>query len=388
MQAGWVGKGKKPNALEEGLDHRSRPIGSLRDPGTFGPPPRRGDAAGVTAAKPVRAGLGAPVHLKNNPQEQEEEQEPEKHQPPPVPYRVDTTGLLGTTQALPKPPLRVDNTAAPAFTPNKPKVPPRLPPRQNSVASAVLPSPQSPPPRYEDATGPPRTQPGYLNQGALNRLGNAGISVPALGITSSAPPPENPWADEQGTSAYNNNPSPQEPTVAPTTGFNSLQSRFSKLTTSPAASPTTSPAPPTQGTTWAQKQAALKTASSFRNDPSSVSLADAKNAASTANNFRERHGDQVQSGWKSANAANQKYGITNRLGQMNTGASSSGAPDSLGQGNAGSSSLSLQNASSLVGGLAGKKPPPPLPPKRDGSNLRAPTFDGAPPPVPLGSKPR
>ena len=359
----------------------------MRDPQTFGPPPKRGDAAGVTAAKPVRTGLGAPVQLKNNPQEDEEEQ-PGKPQPPPVPFRADTTGLLGATQALPKPPLRVDNVIAPSPTPNKPKVPPRLPPRQNSAASALSPTPQSPPPRYEDPTPPPQTQSSYLNQGALGRLGNAGISVPELGINSSAPPPENPWADQQGSSAHDNTPSPLQSTEAPSTDFNGLQSRFSKLSTSPTASPSTGPVPPTQGTTWAQKQAALKTASSFRNDPSSVSLADARNAASTANNFRERHGDQVQSGWKSANAANQKYGITNRLGQLNTGAGSGGAPDSPVQGNAGPSSTGLQNASSLVSRLAGKKPPPPLPPKRDGSNLRAPTSDGAPPPVPLGSKPR
>ena len=370
------------------MDHRSRPINSLRDPQTFGPPPRRGDAAGATAAKPVRTGLGAPVQLKNHAQEDEAEEQPEKSQPPPVPYRADTTGLLGATQALPKPPLRVDNAAAPSPSPSKPKVPPRLPPRQNSAASAMSSTPQSPPPRYEDSAPAPQTQSSYLNQGALNRLGNAGISVPGLGINSSAPPPENPWADQEGNSAYNNAPSPQESTEAPSTGFNSLQSRFSKLSTSSTTSQSTAPTPPAQGTTWAQKQAALKTASSFRNDPSSVSLADAKSAASTANNFRERHGDQVQSGWRSANAANQKYGITNRLGQMNAGASNSSTPDASAQGNAASSSTGLQNASSLVSGLAGKKPPPPLPPKRDCSNLRAPTFDGAPPPVPLGNKPR
>ena len=380
-----MGKGKNPSALEEGLDHRSRPLTSLRDPKAFGPPPRRGDAAGVTAAQPVRSGLGAPVQLKNNPEEDEEEK-PEAPRPPPVPYRADTTGLLGATQALPKPPLRVENAAASNPGPNKPKVPPRLPPRQNSAASATSSTPQSPPPRYEESTSS-TAQPSYLNQGALNRLGNAGISVPGLGINS-APPPENPWADQQSTSPYKNNPSSEEPAAPSSTGLNNLQSRFSKLSTAPPTSPSSNPAPPSQGTTWAQKQAALKTASSFRNDPSSVSLADARNAASTANNFRERHGDQVQSGWKSANAANQKYSITNRLGQMNADASASSASDTTAQGNTASSSVNLQNPSALVGALTGKKPPPPLPPKRDGSNLRSPVNGGPAPPVPLGSKPR
>ena len=380
-----MGKGKNPSALEEGLDHRSRPLTSLRDPKAFGPPPKRGDAAGVTAAKPVRSGLGAPVQLKNNSQEEEEEKL-EAPRPPPVPYRADTTGLLGTTQALPKPPLRVENAAASSPGSAKPKVPPRLPPRQNSAASAVSSVPQSPPPRYEDSTPPSIAQPSYLNQGALNRLGNAGISVPGLGINP-APPPENPWADQQSTSTSGNTPSSAEPAPTPSTGLNGLQSRFSKLSTSPSVSPSAGAAPPSQGTTWAQKQAALKTASSFRNDPSSVSFADAKNAASTANNFRERHGDQVQSGWKSANAANQKYGITNRLGQMNADASTSSASDTTTWRD--TESANLQNASTLVEGLTGKRPPPPLPPKRDGSNLRSPVNDGPPPPlVPLGSKPR
>ena len=50
---------------------------------------------------------------------------------------------------------------------------------------------------------------------------------------------------------------------------------------------------PARGTTWAQKQAALSTASQFQRDPSKVNSADAHAAFSTANNFRQRHGEEV-----------------------------------------------------------------------------------------------
>ena len=42
--------------------------------------------------------------------------------------------------------------------------------------------------------------------------------------------------------------------------------------------------------------------------PSSVSFSDARAAASTANNFRERHGEQAKTGMQKAQDMNQKYG--------------------------------------------------------------------------------
>ncbi|CAI4217830.1 unnamed protein product [Parascedosporium putredinis] len=47
--------------------------------------------------------------------------------------------------------------------------------------------------------------------------------------------------------------------------------------------------------------------------PSTVSFQDARSAASTANNFRQRHGDQVASAARTANSFNQKYGISDRV---------------------------------------------------------------------------
>lgn len=151
-----------------------------------------------------------------------------------------------------------------------------------------------------------------------------------------------------------------------------LQSRFSKLST-------TSPQPgsPSQGTTLAQKQAALKTTSSFRKDPSSVSLADARATASTANNFRERHGDQVASGLKSANALDKKYDISNRFG---VNVSNSGSP---GYGKVTPPSVVTETPDSAVSAVK-KKPPPPVPKKIFSGLLAA----SSPPPVPLSSKPK
>lgn len=37
--AGWMGKGKGPNAQGE-EEHISRPLSSLKDPSAFGPPPK------------------------------------------------------------------------------------------------------------------------------------------------------------------------------------------------------------------------------------------------------------------------------------------------------------------------------------------------------------
>ncbi|PKS10171.1 hypothetical protein jhhlp_001921 [Lomentospora prolificans] len=180
-----------------------------------------------------------------------------------------------------------------------------------------------PPPRL-----PPRSQPTsptqadpHLNQSAVSRLGAAGVSVPGFGISptsSSNPPP-----------------------------------------------------PPAQGTTWAQKQAALRTARDFHKDPSSVSLQDARSAASTANNFRQRHGEQVTTGVRTANNFNQKYGIANRVQGFATGQAAQPA---------------TETAPPAVPAAKKKPPPPPPPKKRFGAN--SPAAADTPPPLPLGTKPR
>jgi len=108
------------------------------------------------------------------------------------------------------------------------------------------------------------------------------------------------------------------------------------------------------------------TASDFKKNPSSVSFADAREAASTANNFRERHGEQVASGLSAANSVNQKYGVMDRMKSYSSD---------------GTTHQQVPQAASGVG-AAGKKGPPPPPPAKKRE------LQSGPPPVPLGSKPK
>jgi hypothetical protein len=381
-----MGKKKTPDADAAG-DHASTPLNQLQDPASFGPPPKRSTygstaststSTGQSAAVPVQGtrltqstgGLGAPLSRaqleedRRLEQERIEAQRQEEEEPKynTGPYRADTTGL--NTAGLPPPPKFRGAAGSPqengvvggrAKAP-PPSLPPRLPPRQAA-------SPTGPPPAYSrDASADARN--GVLNQGAMSRLGAAGVQVPGFGIGSGTTSP--PIPSRASTT------SPPVPARSPTTStgpgasqLSELQSRFSRLK-SGASSASSSP-PPTRteesggGTTWAQKQAALRTASDFHKDPSKVSYSDAKSAAGTANNFRERYGEQVASGWNKASALGQKYGIAERFGRTST------APPVEGP---------------VSPGLGKKKPAPPPPPAK-----RVGLGGGAPPPVPMGSKP-
>lgn len=287
---------------------------------------------------------------------------------------------------LPAPPTRAVTegmTESPSTKP-KPKLPPRLPPRQNS--NSMQQTSTSPPPPYSPVT---QSQSPPTSQSAAGRLGNAGVKVPGFNIGSSAAPnpdpsqQQNPWRDQPSSAT-----SPSS--------MSGLQSRFGGMKM--AASP-----PPSQpgsanggGTSFAQKQAALRTANAFHNDPGSVSMADAKATAFTANNFRERHGEQVASGWKAGNSINKKYGIADKVSGY-TGATTAGsqqnppassAAEWAGQNTAQNSGTTGGRAgfgqaeTSAVGGFKKAPPPPPPVQGRDTGSL------SSPPPVPLGSKPR
>jgi hypothetical protein len=288
---------------------------------------------------------------------------------------VNTSGL--STDHLPKPPTRRDGAngrgpppvppppsydtalSHPQQPPSKPGLPPRLPARTNAGSASSYTPPSAP--------ASPAPADNYINQDAANRLGNAGVSVPALGIgsrpvASPSPPP----------------PPRRQPTGGGVSGgggvggahLGELQNRFSKLNTNSSAA-----AAPSEGTSWAQKQAAINTASSFNKDPSSVSVADARSAAGVANNFRQRHGDEVSAGLRSANSVTQRFGASNSNAQQDT-----------------------PPAPSPFAGLANKKKPPPPPPKKrpglgGGSNsasaspVMTPGDEGAPPPIPLSTRP-
>lgn len=319
------------------------------------------------AITPDRRGLGAPlsaqeIHAQNELEESEKralEHAAQKPVPPPIPYRVDTTGL--STEALPKPPLRrieaVDPPSAhsslqparPATKP-RPPLPPQLPPR-----GTTTPTQESPTPASSATRGPLAA-----NGDALSRLGSAGVSVRDLNIGGQQITNHDRDVIKSATPIPN-----QKPTLS------ELHKRFSGLSTTSPVTETS----PDGGTSFAQKQAALKTASSFRKDPSSVSLSDAKTAAATADNFRQRHGEQVASGLKSANAVNQRYDVAGKLG---------GHSGDLSANNETLSSPSAVDDLNSVS-LTEKKKPPPPPPKR--GHATGASFTSSPPPIPLSSKP-
>jgi len=376
--AGWMGKGKDSNP--EAQEHISRPISTLKDPAAFGPPPKNvnyhGGAALPNQITPDTHGLGAPlpheaIQAEQRAKEEEAQraaEEAAKPKPPPIPYRANTTGL--TTSHLPPPPGRKDGadirTPRPADKPNPPGLPPRLPTRQNPK-----PAP-SPTPIYNSSNSAPESDKGILNQASLHRLGATGVSVQGLGIGGGKgrqPPP--PTAVTSSSQAPLNDPPPGK-----SSQLDDLQSRFSPLSSS---SPRLES--PSKGTSFAQKQAALKTASSFRNDPSSVSLTEARAAAITANNFRERHGEQVKSGWQSANKLNSKFGIADKVGAYSGLGNSQQEAASPGDGT---------RQSPLPEVAASKKRPPPPPPPAKKPQLASSTIgkEPLPPPVPLSSKPK
>ncbi|KAI1655120.1 hypothetical protein F4813DRAFT_190399 [Daldinia decipiens] len=353
---GLIGRGDKSSS-HSSSERSATPITSLRDPSSFGPPPKRtavsGNATESGSQSPVSsAHSGHTYGVQQQHQHQVEEPTVESR-----PYRVDTTGL--STANLPPPPVRRgspdkrDPVPPPSshFRPSgPPSLPPRLPPRSGNASPVQSQSPFST--RNNQSSN-------YLNQGAINRLGAAGISVPGLGIGgkagSSAPPPP---ARSPTTAS-----SARGLSTKPSNGqLNELQSRFSRLGAgNTQQDPTTAPA---QGTTWAEKQAAFKTATSFRKDPSSVSFADVKAAAGTAYNFQQRHGDQVASGLKTANELNQRFGGVEANGQGTT-------TSPMGQ----------------ISGFIGKKKPPPPPPAKK-PQLSGDGSESVPPPVPLASRPK
>ncbi|KAJ5994775.1 hypothetical protein N7481_001752 [Penicillium waksmanii] len=240
-----MGKGKDPNESENS-EHVSRPLSSLKDPALFSPPPKHinyhGAAAVPNQTTPDRSGIGAPltqnqVNQQNAHQEQAiaaEQEAAEKPKPPPVPYRVNTTGL--STENLPPPPVRRLESPSSGSSTNiataskpKPSLPPRVPPRN-------LPSQSQddvPPPAYSPVALPQSD--GYINQEATSRLANAGVSVPALGI-----------GEVNGQS--------QAQTTAGDAPVNEIQSRFSNMQTGPA-SRAVPPPPPARSSTLQSAQA-------------------------------------------------------------------------------------------------------------------------------------
>ncbi|KAK0333754.1 hypothetical protein LTR02_007188 [Friedmanniomyces endolithicus] len=230
-----IATGKKKDPYEEARSHQSTPLTTLRDPDTFGPPPKHtgygGSASSGNGEASAHDGNGLPVPVSSRRQQQEAEEEVPK--PPPEPYRKDTTGLR--TDHLPKPPVRrveavpasPARTSSPSLpprqTPASPvrqatKPPPILPPRQNENPHESTPPP---PPSYGEAIN--RSDPAEINEGAANRLARAGVSVAGFGIGQQYAPAQSPSATPQR--------GPQ---------LSELQQRFSRMNTGGQVEPPSS----------------------------------------------------------------------------------------------------------------------------------------------------
>ncbi|KAL1997945.1 hypothetical protein VTN02DRAFT_372 [Thermoascus thermophilus] len=348
----WVGGGKDKDTNDRS-QHVSRPLSSLKDPASFGPPPKHihyhgpGAAADRTTAE--RRGLGAPLSQEQIRQQQEAqrqaqaeaEEENAKPAPPPRPYRVDTTGL--STSNLPPPPTRTVRPSAESVAPQpkpKPSLPPRLPPRTNSGLSQSA----TPPPAYSEVQNPGPDQ-GGLNPDAVSRLGQAGVSVPGLGIGGrSAGAPAG--AD----------------TDAP---VNELQARLSQMSTQPP--------PP-----------ARRTPPNVGNDASSVA---------PASGFRQRHGDQIEAGMNKIRGLNEKYGITKRFNSFvedhRSPASAAPGPGEQPPPQPPRPQAERTGSAADRAALNKRKPPPPPPPRKK-PEMQSPSVRAraSPPPLPLDTKPR
>lgn len=265
--------GQKKDPYEEQRNHQSRPLASLQDPDSFGPPPKHSayyDANGTSrtgtglssggvsragtassAASGPSGGWGASAVQSGYAQQKREKEERERQmleeqvqEQKAVPYRTDTSGLR--TDHLPKPPVRraepaspagastVNRTSSPALPPRQPPrqaaaPPPSLPPRQNEYPDEYTPAP---PPAYNEALRDPPVQqhpdPAAINQGAMNRLTQAGVSVPGFGIGS-------------GSNAQPESPATRGP---PAGQLSELQQRFARMGTGASSSNAASPSSP------------------------------------------------------------------------------------------------------------------------------------------------
>ena len=273
---GMAPGGKKPekNHYENAMNHQSAPLGSLKDPDSFGAPPKHKEfydeqgnslnpvtPAGVTRytgpEKPPpgrlgpSGGWGAVVPTPNRKQQEEEQnqQEEEEARAARGPYKADTTGLR--TDNLPAPPVRRDapapvppprnsgSPASPALPQRQPQAraapPPTLPPRMSENVDEYTPPA---PPSYNEATQPAQQNPAAINPGAVNRLSQAGVSVPGFGIGNSS------------TGAHQAPASPQGHTGQ----LSELQQRFARMNATSGSQPTTPTSPTSSSAAAAHKK--------------------------------------------------------------------------------------------------------------------------------------
>lgn len=212
---------KNKDPYEYARNHKSAPLASLQDPDAFGPPPKRSDSMAIQSPsssqqppeqRPIRRDTQQSQASRNpsiaNPKQEDDEP---SSPAPPLPFRIDSTGLR--TDNLPKPPARRADgagaardsvsAASPTLTPRQPAVPanppvqaqqrprppPTLPPRQNDHPDEYTPPA---PPSYNESVAEPQQNPAVINARAAANLSQAGINVPGLEIGAQSGQPRQP----------------------------------------------------------------------------------------------------------------------------------------------------------------------------------------------------
>lgn len=386
---GMVPGSKKKDPYEDARNHQSAPLTSLKDPDSFGPPPKHtayyghdgqalnpvspaqsriGQSSASYTSLPPRhtGGLGAPAvqtgyaHNKQREMEQREAQEQaELNRQKAEPYRRDTSGLR--TDHLPPPPRRSGTGSSSLVSPaaggrSSPALPPRVPPRQ---ATGIVQAPAS---RQNTAStiashsdGPPPFLPPRQNEYPDE---NTPPAPPSYGEALNAPqPPPN----QLGTA---------------------LQGAAHKFGASAASS-------------WQQRQQ--------NSDPGAVNQGAASRLGQAGVNIpgfgigsNGNTSTSTPSAQQVQTAASFAQGAASRFGQINqsqtTGAAGHGGQLSELQQRFSRMNTGVAPASTAPGlaAAAQKKQPPPPPPKKSGiaAGQNGDASASAPPPVPMSSKPR
>lgn len=246
------------------------------------------------------------------------------------------------------PPPPVPSRRATFVEGGRPLLPPRLPPRRLPAGDSNAGFPEE-----RQVSGEDLAERGGLSSGAasaLGRLGKSGISIPGFETTTST------------SHATSKTPILPPPASSPPS-IGSIGDRFSKPK---------SEAPAT-GTTFQEKQAAVKTANAFYQDPTKVSFSDMKAAAGTARNFQQRHGEQVTEGIR----------VGSKLGLILSGNAMTPPPTPP----QASRHQPIPPPVRAPSPLAAKKKPPPLPPKKKPALPITATLSPPHPLIPIATRP-
>lgn len=267
-----MGKGvatQDQSSVSRASSHSAAPMSTLKDPASFGPPPKHiavHGQDGVDAnrqrqpppkpARPSQATPAPPTPLREQPRE--------------APSPTQRTGTGNRVNNYGESIISPDASQVqqPTFM-KKPKPPPRLPARQTEHPGENAPEP---PPTYGasqydrqvNSEAPPQQGAGYINQDATRRLGRAGVSVPGFNIgesftqspQSASAPSRPPLPSRQLQSSQSSNQN-QFAGATPSDQVSELQSRFASMGRRPSvdeemASPSAA-APPSVAAVAAKK---------------------------------------------------------------------------------------------------------------------------------------